>query len=102
MGAAVEVAVAQVDEPERLVVRDQRRPEPRLLRRGEAEEELGGVRDEVGAGDAGRHRHPLRQALLAPEPSAREAAPDARRTEDAEVVEDRLARFVDAGAIVAA
>ena len=48
--AVREVAVgAEVGVAERLEVRDLRRPEPRLLRRREAEEELGSVRDEVGA-----------------------------------------------------
>ena len=102
MRAAVEVAAAQVDVAERLVVRDQPRAESRLLRRGEAEEELRRVRDEIGARNTGGHRHLLRQALLAVEAAARKAAADARRREDAEVVEDRLARGVDVLAAVAA
>ena len=43
------VAAAEVDVAERLEVRDRARPHAGLLRRGEAEEQLGRVRDQVGA-----------------------------------------------------
>ena len=45
------VAAAEVDVAERLEVRDRAGSHPGLLRRGEAEEELGRVRDQVGARD---------------------------------------------------
>src|SRR5205807_149479 len=48
--ALPEVAAAQVDVAERLEVRDLPRPQVLRLRRGEAKEELGGLRDQVGAG----------------------------------------------------
>src|SRR5258706_10997310 len=104
MCAAVEVAGAEVDVAEGLVVGDQARTESRLLRRREAEEELGVVGDQVRARDARRHRHLLWQALLALtlEAAAREAAPDARHGEERQVVEECLASVVDVRAAVAA
>ncbi len=83
------------------MVRDLPRPEPRLLRRREAEEELGAVRDEIRAGDARGDGHLLRQALPAPEAAAGEPAADARHREERQV-EDRLVRAVDVVAVVAA
>ena len=62
------VAVAEVDVAERLEVRDRARAHPGLLRRGEAEEELGGLGDQVGAGHARGHRHLLRQRRLPSKP----------------------------------
>src|SRR5258706_4955318 len=104
MCAAVEVAGAEVDVAEGLVVGDQARTESRLLRRREAQEELGVVGDQVRARDARRHRHLLWQALLALtlEPAAREAAPDARHGEERQVVEECLASVGDGRAAVAA
>ena len=53
--AVREVAIGpEVGVTERLEVRDSGRPEARLLRRREAEEELGSVRDEAGASDSRR------------------------------------------------
>src|SRR5581483_2752064 len=75
------VAAAEVDVAERLEVRDLARPHPRLLRRGEAEEELGGVRDQVRAGNLRRERHLLRQRRLPIEADAGEATEDARELE---------------------
>ena len=83
------------------MIRDQARAEPRLLRRRETEKELRGVGDQVGARDAGRHRHPLRQALLAGEAAAREAAPHARHTEDVQLLEERLSSGGDVIEVVA-
>ena len=92
--AVREVAVAaHGGEPERLEVRDPLAARLLRLRRGEAEEELGAVRDQVGARDARGHRHLLRQALPAREAAADEAAPDARDAErPARVAEERVRR----------
>src|SRR5581483_2244889 len=79
-----EVAGAQVDVAERLVVRDRPRSEPGLLRRREAEEQLGAVGDEVRAWHAGGDCHLLRQAVAAVEATAGEAAADARHGEKRE------------------
>ena len=84
MRAALEVSALRVRVSERLEVRDPRRAEAGFLRRGEAEEQLGGVWDEVGARNAGRERHSLRQAHAALEPAAREADPHARGLEKVE------------------
>src|SRR5205823_7904010 len=84
--ALAEVRRGQLDVAERLEVDDLPRAEALRLRRREAEEELGLVRDEVGARHACRRRHPLRQALGAVEATAGEALPDRGRVKDAEIV----------------
>ena len=84
------VGAAQVDEAERLEVRDLARPETGTLRRGEAEEELGRVRDQVGAGNACVHRHLFRKRHPAFEPAAREATAQAR-----DLQQRRLAQPLD-------
>ena len=53
-----------------------------LLGRGEPEEELRPVRDQLGARDAGRQRDPLRQACLPVESPAREPLADAGHPEE--------------------
>jgi hypothetical protein len=73
----------EIDVAERLEVGDPVRAEPVLLRRGEAEEELGAVRDEVGAGHVRGEGHPLR------EPAAGESLADTCHPEDVQVVEER-------------
>ena len=90
--AVREVAIRpEVGVTERLEVRDSGRPEARLLRRREAEEELGSVRDEAGASDAGGKCHLLGQPHPAVETSAHEPPPNARDLEHAaEVIEQRL------------
>src|SRR2546423_13366480 len=65
---------AEVDEPKRLEVGDLARPESVLLRRREAEEELGIVRDQVRTRNAGCARQLLRQASAAAQGGADEAA----------------------------
>src|SRR4029450_1260310 len=86
-----------------LEVRDSGRTEPRLLRRREAEEKLGRVRDELGAGNSRGERHLLRQALPAVEATAHEPAADARELEGvAHVVEDLRRDGLDVVAAVAA
>ena len=88
---------------DRLVVRDPAGAHGVLLARGEAEEELRRVGDQLRARDAGGHRHLLRQALLPLEAAADEAAPDAGRGEEsAEVVEERLRPGPDVLGVVAA
>src|SRR5439155_16867840 len=77
-----EVAVSPaVRQAECLQVGDARWAQPRLLRGRKAEEELGAIGDQVGAGHTGRDRHALREALPAREAAAREALADARRLE---------------------
>ena len=84
-------ARAEVGVPERLQVRDPGRTVTRLLRGGEAEEELGTVGDELRPVDARRDSHLLREARPAVEPAADEPLPDARDGEEAaQVVEERL------------
>ena len=99
--SAFEVAALRVGVPERLEVGDTGWAEPGLLRRGEAQEELGRVRHEVRAGDSGRERHPLRQAHPALEPTAGEADAHACRLEEVER-EQRLRGALDGVLVVAA
>src|SRR5204863_4891229 len=79
--AAAEVATRRGDEAERLEVGDPRWPEICPQRRREAEEELRRLGNQVGAGDACRQRHLLRQAAPAVEAPTRKAAPDRRQPE---------------------
>ena len=95
------VAAAEVDVAERLEVRDRARPHPCALRRGEAEEELGRLRDQVGARDLRGLRHLLRQRTAAVEAAAREAAADRREVEQLRVAQT-LSRVVDVRAHVGA
>ena len=96
-------AVREVGVAERLDVRDARRSEPGLLRRGEAEEELGPVRNEIGAVDPRRPRHLLRQARPAVEAAPDEPLADARHLEQpTEFVEHRLRTGPDVRERVAA
>src|SRR3954466_3430790 len=60
--AALEVARPHIDVAERLEVDDLARAEPLRLRRRESEEQLRAVGYELGAGNAGRQSHLLRQA----------------------------------------
>ena len=83
MRAFPEVArVPEVDEPERLEVRDLPRPEGRLLRRGEPEEELRARRDQLGSGHPRGDRHLAGQRRPAVERASGEAPPQARHAEE--------------------
>ena len=75
------LAGAEVDVAERLEVGDLRRAEAGLLGGREAEEELRRLGDEIGAGDAGGHRHLLGQAPRAVEAAAGESFANARHAE---------------------
>ena len=88
--AAVEVAAGGVRVAEGLEVRDPAWTEVGLLGRSEAQEELGGVRDQIGAVHARCHRHLLRQALGPAEAAAGEPPANARRLKQAQVLEERL------------
>ena len=89
VGAAAEVRTRpELGVPERLEVCDAARAERVLLRRGEAEEELRAVGDQLGASNPRCGRHPLGQ------PAADEAVADARDLEDAQVLEQRLRAVV--------
>ena len=96
------VAAAQVDVAERLEVRDLPRPHAGLLRRGEAEEELGRLRDQVGARELRGHA-PSASAATAPPSKPPPAKP---RRIDVNVEELRVAeallRVVDVRAHVGA
>src|SRR5918994_7041030 len=100
---AAEVPVTNVDQAERLEVGDRGLALGVGLRRGEAEEELGGLGDQVRPGHAGRRRHRLRQAPCTAEAAALEALADARQLEEvAGLVEERLRAVGDMLAPVAA
>ena len=77
---------------QRLGVGDPLRPERLLLRRGEAEEELGAVRHLACARDPGPHRHLLRQARRRAPATADEALADARDLEQSAELLEELGR----------
>ena len=96
------VTRSEIHVPERLVVGDLARAERSLLRRREAQEQLGVVGNQVRPLDTRSLGHPLRQARARVEVAADEPAPDARRTEDARAVEERALGVPDVLADVAA
>ena len=77
-------------------------PERRLLRRREAEEQLGRVGDQRRAADARRHRHPLGQAGAAVEPAAHEPAADAGGLPEPQLRDQRVRALADCVQAVAA
>src|SRR5207248_6959029 len=95
------VAAAEVDVAERLEVRDRTRPHAGLLRRGEAEEELRRVGDQICARDLRRLGKLFRERALAVEAAAGEAAPDRRHREQLRPAEPRDG-IVDVPALVRA
>ena len=95
------VAAAEVDVTERLEVRNRPGTETGLLRRGEPEEELGRLRNQVGARDLRSDCHLLRQRTAAVEPAAGETATDRGQREELRVA-DPLRRVVDVRARVGA
>ena len=84
------VAAPEVDVAERLEVRDLPGAHAGALGRRETEEELGGVRDQGRARDAGGDGELLRQRLAAVEAAAREAAADRRDLEELRVTQPLL------------
>jgi hypothetical protein len=100
---ADEVPTRELRVAERLEVGDLRRPERVPDGRGEAQEELGPGRYQLGARDPGPHRHRLGQARPAREPSAHEPAPHAGCGEQPrQVVEQAPLGVVERVEVVAA
>ena len=92
----------EVDEAERLEVRDPARTECGLLSGGEPEKELRVVRNQVRRLDAGRLRHSLRQAPPGAKVAADETTANARRLEDLRPAEQRSLSVLDVRSDVAA
>jgi hypothetical protein len=99
--AFAEVARPEIDVAERLEVDDLARAQALRLRRREAEEELGGVRDQLGTWNACGQRHLLRQAAASFEAAASEALANRRDVEEIEFVEERLRSIGDMVEVVA-
>src|ERR671911_84345 len=100
--AAAEVPVANVDEAERLEVRDPGLALRVALRRGEPEEELGALGDQVGALDAGRGGKLLWRPRPAGDPATLKALADARQVkETVRVGEERTGGVGDVLPLVA-
>ena len=93
---ADEVAIRDLDEPEGLQVRDSSRAEVVRQRRGEAEEELGLLRDQLGARHAGGECH------LARETAAREPLAYGRALEHSRIAEEGALGVGDVVEVVAA
>jgi hypothetical protein len=96
-----EVARPEIDVTEGLEVDDLARSQALRLCRREAEEELGRVRDQLGAWNACGQSHLLRQAAAALEAAAGKALANRRDVEEIEFVEERLRTVGDVVEVVA-